>query len=178
VVTLVETVQLTEENKRALTFALAGFRAAKQRHQDASNRRSKQDAYISLAEAAWWICAIDEHLERLYGESYRTARQQDENGDVIVGIRWARDRHTHQLPVTLDDDPTPFFGGGKGIIDLNAGIRWRALAELPAVAPKYDSEGKKTAAYASRLAGHGTWKALELCDRWFTKLEQCPTCVL
>jgi len=130
-----------------------------------------------MFEATMWVTAINDQLDVLYGTSYREARDQDRYGIVVPGVRWARNRHAHQLPVTLDEDQTPFFGGGKGIISLSVGMRWRKVSELPPPDPKYrDSTGE--AAYQARLEGRNSGKTLAACDLWFTELERCPSCLL
>jgi hypothetical protein len=87
-----------------LKLALIGFRKAKARHEADRTPRDVSQAYISMFEATMWISALDQQLCSFYGGSYKRARDQDEYGAVVNAVRWARDRHAHQLPVTLDED--------------------------------------------------------------------------
>ncbi len=67
-----------------------------------------------MFEATMWVTALNDQLEAFYGQSYKTARGQDRFGMVVTGVRWARNRHVHQLPVTLDKDQTRSLAVGKG----------------------------------------------------------------
>ncbi|NKE59707.1 hypothetical protein FXN61_24005 [Lentzea sp. PSKA42] len=165
------------EDVRRLEFALAGFRAARSRHEEARAARDLGSSYTSAVEATMWVIAINDQLEKLYGQSYKGARDQDTYGLVTRGVRWVRNRHAHQLPVTVDEDPTTFFGGTKGIISLNAGIRWREVSELPPPDPRFPDPDGETA-YRAHMEGRGTHKALAMCDLWFSELEKCPSFLL
>lgn len=165
------------EETHALSLALKAFRASKQRHRACWEDRNLDDSYITLVEALTWICAIDEQHVAFFGNSYTVARNADESGSIIPGVRWARDRHLHQLPITIDEDPTKFFDGSKGIVSLSAGIRWRKMNELPPV-PSNHQNALKSSTYNTRVAGWSTWKSLEFCDRWFEILSEGSNSIL
>jgi hypothetical protein len=176
-ITLVEKETPGPEDSRRIRLALVGFRDAKSRHHEARTVRDVDHAYTSVVEAAMWVIAINDQLTTLYSQSYESARNRDPYGAVIQGVRWARNRHAHQLPVTVDEDQTPFFGGGKGIFSLSVGMRWRKVSELPPPNPKHpDETGERM--YRTHLEGQNTGKTLDRCDRWFSELESSPTCLL
>lgn len=165
------------EDARRLRLALAGFRAAKARHEHARDHRDLDSSYVSAFEATMWIVAINDQLRSLYSRSYESARDNNTYGMVMRGVLWVRNRHAHQLPVTVDEDPTTVFDGSKGIISLSAGIRWRKVAELPPPDPRFqDPTGE--ADYRTHLEGRSTNSVLTSCDLWFAELESCPTCLL
>jgi hypothetical protein len=176
-IALQQIVPPSPEDVRRLKLALVGFRSAKTRHDGARAIRDLDSSYTSMFEATMWVTAINDQLETFYGQSYGTARDQDRYGVVILGVRWARNRHAHQLPITLDVDQTPFFGGGKGIISLSVGMRWRKVSELPAPDPRHpDQKGENK--YRAHLEGRNTGKTLAACDLWFAELEKSPSCLL
>jgi hypothetical protein len=160
-----------------LKLALIGFRLAKSRHEADRTARDVSRAYISMFEATIWTSALDQQLCTFYGGSYKRARDQDECGVVVNAVRWARDRHAHQLPVTLNEDPTPFLGGNFFPLKLSLGVRWREFSELPPAEERYRNPAGELA-YRKHLEGHNSGKTLEKCDRWFANLEAIPTCLL
>ncbi|MFS8096785.1 hypothetical protein LFM09_06545 [Lentzea alba] len=165
------------EDVRRLRLALAGFRAAKIRHDQARDHRDLENSYTSAVEATMWVVAINDQLRKFYSHSYENARDNNTYGMVMRGVLWVRNRHAHQLPVTVDEDPTTFFGGTKGIISLSAGMRWRKVAELPPPDRRFlDPTGE--ANYQTHLEGRSTNDVLNSCDLWFSELESCPTCLL
>jgi hypothetical protein len=160
-----------------LKLALVGFRAAMARHKSAQDARDVPQAYISMFEATMWVAALDEQLCTFYGGSYKRTRDQDEYGVVVNAVRWARDRHAHQLPVTLDEDQTPFFREKFFPFKLSSGVRWRKAAELPPADERHTRPDGE-AAYMAHLEGRNSSETLESCDRWFAELEASPTCLL
>lgn len=165
----------TRDDLHALALALRGLRAANERHHSAHQDQDLPRAYASLFEGVMWIAALDERLCTLHGGDYKRAREQDPYGQVVLGIVWARDRHAHQLPVSINVDSTPFFGSGRGIIALSSGIRWRQAHELPPADPGME---RGRTHYETHVAGRASFKPTSLSERWFTKLAETPRCVL
>lgn len=54
------------------------------------------DALRSVCEAAWWISAVDEMLRTAHNRMYTDARSTSGKSDEIKGLRWVRNRITHQ----------------------------------------------------------------------------------
>jgi hypothetical protein len=175
---LTRVCQPSNEELRALSLALCALRAASSRHRYAHEQRDLPVGYASLVESAMWITALDERLWKLHGQPYKDARNSDQHGQVVLGIVWARDRHTHQLPVTVAEDHTPFFGTGRGIVALSKGIYWRPAAEIPPPDPGHPRPPEWKIAYETHVAGRSSWKPISMCERWFTHLGNVPDCVL
>jgi hypothetical protein len=47
----------------------------------------------------FWACALDERLSEI-DPAYEARRDGDEHGQVLPALRFARDRHTHQVAIT------------------------------------------------------------------------------
>ena len=115
-----------------LDLAFQSLESALKRHMDAREQMELGDAFASAAETLWWICTIDDHLGGK-GSPYAKARDADPAGKYIPGLRWVRDRFTHALPLTTDEDLTPFFPGPGAdyFLHISAGFIWRDTAEIP-----------------------------------------------
>jgi hypothetical protein len=154
----------------ALQFATNALRAALWRHHEARARSDLDDAYASAAETVWWVCAIDEHLCTYGGNSaaYEARRDADTNGRYVAGMRWIRDRHTHQMPITADTDKTSFFGP-PGILDISQGVIWRPSQQIR-IGTHPNANKKRSrderAVYDRLMAGHGTSGALMFGCQW------------
>jgi hypothetical protein len=167
----------SSDDIQRLRFALIAFREAKSRHAVARQASDVPQAYISIVEATMWCTALDQQLCWFYGGSYKTARDEDEYGAVLNAVRWARDRHVHQLPVTLDNHQVPFFGGKFFPLAISIGVRWRKASELPLADSRYRNDVGEMA-YKAHLEGRNSAATLNMCDRWFERLEGSPTCLL
>ena len=124
------------------------------------------DAFASAAETVWWVCAIDEQLDGNGGSrrqvtQYARERDADDNGKVIPGLRWVRDRHTHQLPLTTERDETPFLNSGRGVIFISPGFIWRPTAAIR-TSDRNDGRG----VYEQHIAGRKRSGALYAACRW------------
>jgi hypothetical protein len=93
--------QDTDLDRWEITTAIIGLRGAYRRAMDAyRNLISNQEiAGVSVAEFGFWACALDERLWKADSE-YAARRDRDEHGRVLPGLRFIRDRHTHQVAVT------------------------------------------------------------------------------
>jgi hypothetical protein len=54
---------------------------------------NQEIAGASVAEFVSWACALDERLEA--DPAYAARRDSDEHGQVLLALRFTRDRHTH-----------------------------------------------------------------------------------
>ena len=158
------------------SVALEALDAAVARVREHNETREIRPAFAALTEGTWWVAAIDERLLKGLGgvksdaaRLYREERDRDENGEYVLGFLWARDRHTHQLPVSMDRDNTPFFGGGGGVLHISPGFRWRPSADLYEPEESRSPAGSR-AAYDRLLAGQSAWKTLNRCARWFHRM--------
>jgi len=82
-----------------------------------------------------------------------------------LGLRWLRDRHSHQLPITSSLDQTPFLGSGRGIIYISPGFIWRPVNEI---AIPHNKHPERRNAYAQLIAERQTTGALYVARRWLT----------
>jgi hypothetical protein len=113
----------------ALTMAMAALDLAIERHTAARDIRDLLQGFSSAGECVWWICTIDEHLTDRSSD-YKSARNADDFGCCIPGLRWIRNRLTHQLPLTVDLDEGTLFGG-PGVFYFNKTFMWRLAADIP-----------------------------------------------
>jgi hypothetical protein len=122
-----------------LPASMTGLRLATERYQAAAQDPGSAavDVFVPLSEALAWACSLDEAMSKIYGEPYVQARATDPMGPYLVGLRFARNRCTHQLALIaerrhlappLRPPLTP------GLL-----FRWRPVAELPAADAKHDN---------------------------------------
>ena len=133
------------EDIKRLKLALAGFRSTKTRHDGARAARDLETSYASCSSHH-----LDDRARRS-ARSVLRAVLQDRTGQTASAwssrVCGGHAPTCPQLRVTLDKDQTPFFGGGKGIISLSVGMRWRKVSELPPPDPRHpDPEGKRRTA--------------------------------
>jgi hypothetical protein len=111
------------DDRFMLILALRGFHGARARFDGSS----AVEAFIPAGEAVYWACVLDEQLNMLephrYGASAETGRS------IIKGVRYARNRYTHQLPMILHET--------RGMtlpitmpLRLSE-IRWQPASDLP-----------------------------------------------
>ena len=138
-------------------------------------------AFAALAEGTWWVAAIDERLLNGFGgvnsvrsSYYREARSRSEVGKYVPAFLWARDRHTHQLPFSMDHDDIPFFGGGSGVLNISAGFVWRPAEEMLEPTDSRSPAGSRDA-YEELLERESAWATMERCSRWFHEMAGHPT---
>lgn len=117
---------------RALTCAY-------ERHLVARSERDAGSAHASAVEAVWWVCALDEQVEGdndlAHATPYEKARDTDPSGAHIRGLRWVRDRHSHQLLLSTEYDDRAFFDPPDGaLFYLSRGFYWRPTEQLEAEA--------------------------------------------
>jgi hypothetical protein len=168
-----------------LDLALQALDLAFERHGEARPSNSRLAVWASAAECVWWICAIDEQLagmerpavrsaqQRTRGPAseYEQARDADDRGRCIPGLRWVRDRHSHQLPITSELDDTPFFtpAGGAGVLHISAGFIWRPAEDLP---DPEDRHPKRREAYSRHVAGMKTSLPLHMGREWLRSCRE------
>jgi len=166
----------------AARLAVIGMRSAYERNFNLCQSQSHDIDGIgtSAVDFTNWACALEERLRETApgGEpAFRKRRDGDADGVVLEGLRFARDRHMHQLVVSAVPDRADFFSSFPP--KLSAGIVWRSVDEIPEptdewrkTKPAYIAE---RTAYEDHLQNRPTWLALRSALRWLTaeiKLRQ------
>lgn len=121
-------------------------------------------AFIGGAEAVWWVAALDEACEKWEPDGYNHRRDCDERGRMVGGLRWLRDRHTHQIPISVSRDQTALFPGPP--FHISAGYIWRQGDELPAPDAGHTHSVRRSH-YGDHVAGITVWKSCAQAVAWF-----------
>jgi hypothetical protein len=90
--------------------------------------------WTAAVEAVWWVAALDDLLDKVVGKKeYRPARAADDCGQVVLGLRWLRHLHIHEIAVTGTGGPKkPFFPPPRAsyVVYISPSNRWLPSAEL------------------------------------------------
>jgi len=89
----------TSTSKPGWLLCLSGANFAISRTQECLDRGiggNDAEALRGTCEAIWWIVAAEEMLLDAHDRMYRTARADAGWDEVMSGLRWARNRITHQ----------------------------------------------------------------------------------
>jgi hypothetical protein len=174
----------TFDDITTLSWALAALRSANERHRAIREQFDGDDAvvrpvvYASLAEATWWISALDERLSRHHRPGYATLRDKHDLGGAVRGVRWARDRHSHQLGHTTGGDDRGFHDPERGgVLYISRGFTWRPAAEIAAAEPGFDFR-KRRDDYEAHVAGRSSLQPLARAAGWFTDFASLRGSVL
>jgi|ERR1035441_1435103 hypothetical protein len=166
----------THDPRFMLRTALKGFDSARQRFISAAvPGAAPEDVFIPLSEALWWAVTTDDGFEDLARTGagyrpnlgdYRTARTKDPHGQVLNGLRYARDRCGHQRAlVAMEQDLSlPFTLP----VVLGKFFRWRRSDQLPPADPRVRSKELQPE-YDRLLAGQLASKPLESAAKWFAQ---------
>lgn len=144
-------------------WVLLAFESASQRL--TVEREIGPAAYAAVGEALFWACVADEGYESLIGARYRDAPSADYNGRLLGGIKWVRNRSTHQRAIVLDQH----FGAELDAmrldlaqLDSRTHLKWRPSDDIP---PGRHDAGREV--YDKRLSGHPVSEAVEACRSWY-----------
>ena len=158
----------TDDPGLTLRAALTGFRSARQRFLDkATPGSAPEEVFVPLAEALWWAVSTDDGFERLASSDpgyrpnrgdYQQARNKDQYGQVLCGLRYARDRCGHQLALVAIETGLGFPRTYP--ITYGEYFRWRWFDQLPPPDRHYPS-GRLRPVYDQLLAGHPASRTLE-----------------
>jgi hypothetical protein len=173
------TVRVNHDPEFMLGAALTGFGKARERFvAQAAPGAAPQDVYVPLAEALWWAVTVDVGFEELSGSgkryrpnlaNYQQARDGNQAGRALLGLRYARDRCGHQRALAAVEDglslPTTFPNA------LGERFRWRRSSELPPPDPKFPSV-KLQPYYDNILAGKPASMTLAWAAEWFSQERQ------
>jgi len=131
----------------------------------------RDDAFATLTaavEAVWWVAALDDLLDEVVGKTaYRAARATDDCGRVVLGLRWLRHLHIHEIVVTGTGGPKrPFFPppGASYVLYISPSNRW-----LPAIAlkpPENDQHLSLREHYDTAVAGLPLSQATDRAVVW------------
>ncbi len=92
------------------------------------NRDDAFATWTAAVEAVWWVAALDDLLDKVVGkEAYRPARDADDCGRVVLGLRWLRHLHIHEVAITGAGGPKkPFFPppGADYVVYISPSNRW------------------------------------------------------
>jgi len=132
------------------------------------SRNEHRDVLAAIAEACWWIAALDERLELERGSEYSDARDDDPGGNLIPGIRWARNRHTHDLIATSDGHVRPFFvqPPDRGVIYISRSYRWQPVESMDLTGESARRGATERERYRAALQGQPVLRTLESAHSW------------
>lgn len=82
-----------------------------------SDKGTDAQALRAICEAIWWIACADEMLMEAQGKNYRDARAQSGFDKRMAGLRWVRNRITHQESQWSIIQP-PFLWAPSSVIPI------------------------------------------------------------
>ncbi|WP_322409154.1 hypothetical protein [Microbacterium invictum] len=131
-----------------------------------------------IREACWWIASLDDLIT--YGipepgrTSYKQARNADERGRVVAGIKWVRHRHSHQLAAgtTREGDLRPFIGetGGPPFF-ISRSWRWHTVEQMNLTDDELKLSARLQPAYERYVARHPVQTTIRDALAWFYYLR-------
>lgn len=165
---------VTNDPHFRLAAALAGFEGARIRFRDAARERAQpQDLFVPLCEALWWTVSVDDGFTELSDgthnyyaspSEYQNARDADPNGQIMLGLIYARNRCGHQRAIaTTVRLPTP---GSPIPMVLGPVFTWRPTSQLPPPDPAHPNTALRQV-YDTRLAGQSVEASIGSVQRWF-----------
>lgn len=143
----------------ALDQALARCAAAMSAADDAAT-------FAAANEALMWIVALDDAHERRVGDAkqkYQTARNEDPDGAVVSGLRWARGRGLHQLAILLTRRNGPTALPSEPFGPLQWGFR--AFARGPSQPAEHKKPGLEEA-YDRAVRERRVLDRIQRAQRW------------
>jgi len=136
----------------------------------ADSREENFQVLAAIAEACWWIASLDERLGGLEKAPYSRARDADTRGAVIPGIRWARNRHTHDLIATGDGHVRPFVSDEpRGVLYISKAYRWRTAESMNLAGDSVTRGRGDRQRYVDTLVGKKIRPSLEGAHAWLTE---------
>lgn len=106
--------------------------------------------YAAVGEVLWWAVAVDEPMED-YRPGYEALRAEDKDGRLLPGLRWARNRVSHQRAILFRQE-------SQG----PAGLVWVRVEDVP---PGRTERGRDI--YKEQLAGEPIIDTIGQVRRWF-----------
>ena len=156
---------MTDEFDRAARRGGLGLREAFDRYNRALAAQLIDHVATAVLEAVMWTVAIDELHEKSFGDidGYRARRDADNDGRVVLGLKFVRNQGLHELAVHQEWTDEP---GVKSTLKFPATteffIRWSPIPhELQPNKPDALYEG-----YISYLQGAPVRESIQAAARW------------
>lgn len=122
--------------------------------------------FPSALEALFWVRVLDEQFSR-NDATYRERRDMDADGQVLHGVRWARNAATHELAM-----PFSYRDGISWPITFPTtwgDFVWHETAAVPGSAT--DKKGRTS--YEQHLSGQALKHTLSAGERWLDREMKC-----
>jgi hypothetical protein len=134
----------------------AAIRESVARTRKASEGRDNDFVFIGYVETIVWACALDDLLTKM-DPDYEERRNADPGGQVLRGMRWARNQGVHQL-LALHRD-----GGGLAFpATFPATFPYQPVwLDRTATAPKAKRQPANEQAYDQFVAGKSVAETLD-----------------
>ncbi|SRR6266498_2788808 len=143
--------QLPEEYLQSL--ALRALSSACRRLDE--ERLDDERAYAPAGEALFWLNVCDDGYRKLLKSwDYEGKRDANFDGQILNGIRWARNRLTHQRALVVERQ----FGSEQGTVGH---MKWARATTTP---PGKHDQGREI--YEKRMAGNPVMPALDAAKNW------------
>jgi len=117
---------------RAMWWGVRAIGEARSRYH--SCRDDAFASWIAAVEGVWWAMSLDDELDAVLGTTvYRGARDADEYGRTVAGMRWVRNRLLHEIVIAGAGGPKrPFFvpPGERGVFSLSPANRWLPSSDV------------------------------------------------
>lgn len=136
----------------------------------ADSREEHFQVLAAIAEACWWIASLDERLGGTKTTPYARARDADVSGARIPGIRWARNRHTHDLISTGAGHVRPFVSDEpRGLFHISKAYTWQPVESMCLTGDSAVRGVKDRERYKDRLVGEQVHGSLKAAEQWLTE---------
>lgn len=174
----VEEVATTEEAQtpEMLPIAWQGYEDARKRHEQDAIRTGADPkrAYSSAVESVYWAALIDEQLRTWV--DYEQVKRGVPGGQLLPGVRYARNLQTHQLPLTLRQTNGAIFPIRFPTVFRE--VVWHNADALPEPDKTNRHTAGQRAAFQQYMAGKPTRHTFDDVARFFRGLRDMPACPL
>jgi hypothetical protein len=147
-------------------MGLYGLGAANARLDDAMSPDQPLAGYApvetALAEALFWIAALDNHFQGVDPTAYFRRRKRDDRGRTVAGLIYARNRAGHGLEVAVLLHRS-ISVGTDGELTGAVELTWAPLADLP----KRPDPRDRDELYDQHVAGKPLPEPLKVALAWF-----------
>lgn len=153
---------MSTERKRLERF----FRESVSSYERQQLQEDEDAALKAVAEAIAWACALDEYFKQS-DRAYEACRDDDRNGELMRGVRYARNRALHQFAAVVE-----ITDGAALPMVFEAPLwefSWRPAARLPPPTPGRDNAVQR-AIYEDKLAGVPVRFTLDALQVWFASV--------
>ena len=165
---------MTDEIDRALRRGEAGLREAFARYTIARRARLDDHASNAAVEAAMWVTALDDLREQTSGDvgRYRARRDADDNGCVVLGLRWVRNHGVHAL---VNHQQWSEDQGFNFPLNFPANAEWHIRwGPIPSQVQRRKDDARSFDGYVQQLQGHWVDDTLQAAARWLGVMLVAP----